>query len=113
MFDFLVKVSLAVSGVLQPPVTTQLDQQQSTLKKGCLSKQKASKNATSFTASQQPKFVWAPTKPSFEEIYAEDKQQNSPWFAAPGAVLHFGLFCMDSLPRLRAECISWLFHYGV
>lgn len=29
------------------------------------------------------------------------------------AVLHFGLFCMDSLPRLRAECISWLFHYGV
>ncbi|CAK5079780.1 unnamed protein product [Meloidogyne enterolobii] len=112
MFDFPVKVLSAVSGVLQPPATTQLDQQQSNLMKGCLSKHKASKGSTSFT-SQHPKLVYASPKPSFDEIYTEDKQQNSLWFAAPGAVLHFGLFCMDSLPRLRAECISWLFHYGV
>uniref|UniRef100_A0A915MYM0 Uncharacterized protein n=1 Tax=Meloidogyne javanica TaxID=6303 RepID=A0A915MYM0_MELJA len=85
MFDFPVKILSSVSGVLQPPTTTQLDQQQSNLKKGCLSKQKASKNATSFTTSQQPKLVWATAKPSFDEIYTEDKQQNSPWFAAPGS----------------------------
>ncbi|CAK5079745.1 unnamed protein product [Meloidogyne enterolobii] len=89
MFDFPVKVLSSVSGVLQPPSTAQLDQQQSNLKKGCLSKQKASKNATSFTTSQQPKLVWATAKPSFDEIYTEDKQQSSPWFAAPGIFFHF------------------------
>uniref|UniRef100_A0A915LGR2 Uncharacterized protein n=1 Tax=Meloidogyne javanica TaxID=6303 RepID=A0A915LGR2_MELJA len=85
MFDFPVKILSSVSGVLQPPTTTQLEQQQSNLKKGCLSKQKTSKNATSFTTSQQPKLVWATAKPSFDEIYTEDKQQNSPWYAAPGS----------------------------
>ncbi|CAK5079741.1 unnamed protein product [Meloidogyne enterolobii] len=84
IFDFPLKVSSAVSGVLQPPSTTHLDQQQSNLKKGCLSKHKASKGSTSFT-SQHPKLVYASLKPSFDEIYTEDKQQNSSWFAAPGS----------------------------
>uniref|UniRef100_A0A914N5C8 Uncharacterized protein n=1 Tax=Meloidogyne incognita TaxID=6306 RepID=A0A914N5C8_MELIC len=57
MFDFPVKILFSVSGVLQPPTTTQLDQQQSNLKKGCLSKQKASKNSTSFTTFQHPKLL--------------------------------------------------------
>ncbi|CAK5063433.1 unnamed protein product [Meloidogyne enterolobii] len=36
-----------------------------------------------FNNSQQTKkLVWATAKPSFDEIYAEDKQQNSSWFAA-------------------------------
>ncbi|CAK5092014.1 unnamed protein product [Meloidogyne enterolobii] len=74
IFDFPLKVSSAVSGVLQPPSTTHLDQQQSNLKKGCLSKHKASKGSTSFT-SQHPKLVYASLKPSFDEIYTEDKQQ--------------------------------------
>ncbi|KAF7639067.1 UBIQUITIN_CONJUGAT_2 domain-containing protein [Meloidogyne graminicola] len=29
------------------------------------------------------------------------------------AVLHFSLFCMDSVPRLKADCIAWLFNHGV
>jgi len=34
MFDFPVKILSSVSGVLKPPATTQLDQQQLNLKKG-------------------------------------------------------------------------------
>uniref|UniRef100_A0A914LH56 Uncharacterized protein n=1 Tax=Meloidogyne incognita TaxID=6306 RepID=A0A914LH56_MELIC len=50
---------------------------------------------------------------TYKSVHAECFYFSNQFAFIGHCCLHFGLFCMDSLPRLRAECISWLFHYGV